>query len=470
MRTIVQSLLFRVIAVSSMLAAGGIIAIAVIMGALYRQASENSFSRLLSAHLFNLIGNVDISPDGRLRGAPDLGEMRFTIPGSGWYWSVTILADETQPALRSPSLVGAIDSPSVADVPFDPEFRRNWRTTGLEGEEIEAVESEFQINETGAVARFLVSGNRSELEAEIGAFERTLRYYLSGFGILVIGINALAILLALRPLGRVRRSLALIRQGERERLEGDFPAEIAPLAAETNALIDANRQVVERARTQVGNLAHSLKTPLAVITNEGRALAGSRGRLIADQAETMRVQIAHYLKKARIAAQKDNVAFRTPVLPSLERLVRVLAKLNPALAVGLEAGDRALAFAGEREDLEEMCGNLVENATKWARHSVQVRVSLDERRPGWLWIDVEDDGPGIPEEKAREALARGKRLDETKPGSGLGLSIVSELAEEYGGQFTLDRSPLGGLKASLQLPVASGDLRAGELAQTPRIG
>ena len=176
-------------------------------------------------------------------------------------------------------------------------------------------ESEFVLDSKNRVARFRVMGNRTELENEIASFQRRLFTYLGLFGVGMIAINAIAILLGLRPLRRVRNALALVREGTAQRLDGRFPAEIEPLANETNALIENNRRIVERSRTQVGNLAHSLKTPLAVLINEGRALGGDKGRLIADQAAAMQTQVEHYLQRARVAAQRDSVVYRTPVAP-----------------------------------------------------------------------------------------------------------------------------------------------------------
>ena len=184
------------------------------------------------------------------------------------------------------------------------------------------------LDSQNRVARFRVMGNRTELEHEISSFEQRLYTYLSIFGLGMIAINAMAILLGLRPLNRVRNALAMVREGAAQRLDGRFPAEIEPLANETNALIENNRRIVERSRTQVGNLAHSLKTPLAVLINEGRALGGAKGELIADQAAAMQHQVEHYLRRARVAAQRDSVVYRTPVQPLLERLVRVVEKLG----------------------------------------------------------------------------------------------------------------------------------------------
>jgi len=272
----------------------------------------------------------------------------------------------------------------------------------------------------------------------------------------MIAINAAAILLGLQPLRRVSNALANVREGKAHRLDGKFPVEIQPLANETNALIENNRRIVERSRTQVGNLAHSLKTPLAVMLNEGRAIGGAKGRLIEEQSGAMRQQVEHYLQRARMAAQRDTVVFRTPVAPLLERMVRVMAKLKPEMKLDLTLPQTARPiFAGEKEDLEEIVGNLLENALKWGRKHVVVGLSevADGANPSGAWfrIDIEDDGPGIPEDKAREALKRGRRLDETKPGTGLGLAIVADLVNEYGGKLSLERSGLGGLKACVQL-------------------
>lgn len=449
-----RSLAFRVIAFSTVWAVVALIVIYTVITTLYRQSSERGFESLLSAHLFNLIGSVGVSEPGVLTGGPDLGDLRFSEPKSGWYWAVEPVSQGLSGGRRSLSMTEAIPSPTVAEVPFNSSFQRNYRTEGIAGEEIEVLESEFVLDAKNRIARFRVMGNRTELEDEIGIFDRRLLTYLSLFGIGMIAINAIAILMGLRPLGRVREALAMVREGTAQRLGGKFPAEIEPLANETNALIDNNRRIVERSRTQVGNLAHSLKTPLAVLVNEGRALGGVKGKLISDQAVAMQGQVEHYLQRARVAAQRDSVVYRTPVTPVLQRMVRVMAKLNPDTGLSLVLPPAEIVFGGEREDLEEVVGNLLENAMKWAGSEARVSLSplaAASGTAGEFSIIIEDDGPGIPEEKAREALKRGKRLDETKPGTGLGLAIVGDLVNEYGGKLLLERSTLGGLKAVVQL-------------------
>lgn len=448
------SLTFRVVAFSTIWAVVALIVIATVISALFRQASERGFESLLHAHLFNLISSVGAAADGTLNGAPDLGDIRFTVADSGWYWSVEPASSELRGSLSSLSLTGPIASPPVSLIPFNADFQRAYRTDGLAGETLQVVESDFALDAQNRIARFRVMGNLTELESDIAGFDRQIYLYLALFGAGMIAINAIAILLGLHPLTRVRHSLAEIRAGRSTRLDGRFPAEIAPLADETNALIDGNRRIMERSRTQVGNLAHSLKTPLAVLTNEARAIGGSRGTLISEQAEAMRQQIEHYLQRARIAAQRDSVVFRTPVAPVLERLVRVMTKLNPQMTIEFVPPAETIVFAGEREDLEEIVGNLLENAMKWGRERVVVRLSGDGGSDGEgrrFRLAIEDDGPGIPEDKARDALQRGRRLDETKPGTGLGLAIVADLVREYGGDLRLERSELGGLRVAMLL-------------------
>ncbi len=445
-----RSLAFRVVGFSTIWAILTLIVIFTLITTLYRQASERGFDSLLSAHLFNLIGSVGVSESGQLTGAPDLGDLRFSEPNSGWYWSVEPASEGVHGNLHSSSMTTTIPSPTVAEVPFNSSFQRSYSTDGIGDEELQVFESEFVLDAKNRAARFRVMGNKTELEQEIATFQGRLLTYLSLFGVGMIAINAIAILLGLQPLRRVRNALALVREGTAQRLDGQFPAEIEPLANETNALIENNKRIVERSRTQVGNLAHSLKTPLAVLINEGRALGGAKGQLIADQAASMQKQVDHYLQRARVAAQRDSVVYRTPVTPLVQRMVRVLQKLKPDVSLSLALPAADIVFAGEREDLEELLGNLLDNAMKWAKSTVAVSVT-PAGAAGLFEIAIEDDGPGIPEDKARDALKRGRRLDETKPGTGLGLAIVADLVNEYGGALALDRSAMGGLKAVVRL-------------------
>jgi signal transduction histidine kinase len=262
----------------------------------------------------------------------------------------------------------------------------------------------------------------------------------------------------LAPLKRISESLAQIRSGGAERLQGEFPVEIAPLARETNALIEANREIVERARTHVGNLAHALKTPLSVLVNEAAARGNDPlAHKVLEQTDIMRDQVARQLERARLAARSTVVGALVDVPPVVTALARTMEKLYRArdIAIDVDVPEHA-RFRGEQQDLEEMIGNLVDNGCKWAQSRVAIEVMTDhpvsDSTKPRVRIIVDDDGPGLsPGERERVAL-RGQRLDETKPGSGLGLSIVVELAGLYGGVLTLGTAPIGGLRAELALP------------------
>jgi signal transduction histidine kinase len=353
--------------------------------------------------------------------------------------------------------------PDVDTTPFDQNYERYYEMTDEVGNRIRIAETEVVLDDQGRAARFRVSGNLQVIEDEIAFFTSRLYGALAVVGIGGLIVNGLAILYGLKPVDRARRGLERIRRGEAERIEGEFPREVMPLASEINALIDSNRRIVERARMQVGNLAHSLKTPIAVLLNEARTLDKAHAEVIAAQAEAMQAQVSSYLNRARIAAQRDSVLARTEAQPVLERLVRVMRKLNGEIAFELDVAPD-LTFAMEQQDVEEIVGNLLENASRYARTKVVTRAMVTSRdddttdgRRGWIEVVVEDDGPGLAPEQIGEALKRGRRLDESKPGTGLGLSIVKEISGEYQGAFGLSRASIGGLRAQLILPAVTKD-------------
>jgi len=463
-----RSLTFRVLFLASLWAALALIAIAVVISTLYRQSAEKSFRDLLRAQLYNVINSVSTDEATRLSGTPQLGDLRFFQPKSGWYWIVEpiggALATET---LTSASLgTGSIPIPDTDSIPFDTRYERFYTTIDSFGNDVEVGETEVVLDDEGRTARFRVVGNRDVLEQDIDDFAGSLYLALAGFGVGSLMLNAAAILIGLRPLDRARKALEKIRAGESEQLDGDFPREILPLASEVNALIDSNRRIVERARMQVGNLAHSLKTPIAVLLNESRLISAPQGDLVKTQAEAMQSQVQSYLNRARIAAQRESVLARTEAQPVLERLVRVMRRLNAETQFPLTVDPPGLVLAMEQQDVEETVGNLLENAARYARTVVTLRVFVaptdvrgnDEGRKNWVVIEVEDDGPGLEPDQIREAMKRGKRLDESKPGTGLGLSIVSEIASEYQGTFGLSRGAGGGLLARLVLPAVTKDV------------
>ncbi len=300
-----------------------------------------------------------------------------------------------------------------------------------------------------------VAADRAQLAEPIGRFNAMLAVAL---GVLAFGL-VLAVLMqvwvGLRPLVGLRSALAAVREGRAQRVEGEFPSEIQPLVEDFNRVLRSNAEVVERARTQAGNLAHALKTPLAVIANAAEAGDPRLPVLVAEQVAAARRQVDYHLAQARAAAAVRRTGMRSPVLPLLLGLVRVMHRVHAQRGVTfeLEAVPESLAFRGEEQDFQEMLGNVLDNAGKWARRRVRVRAEpLGADR---LRLVVDDDGPGLEEGKAEAVFQRGRRADEHAPGTGLGLSIVRDLAGLYGGEARFeDGSDLGGARLVLILPRA----------------
>jgi signal transduction histidine kinase len=428
-----------------------------VLSSVYRQASERAFDRRLNLYLRTLVAEVATPDEPADHQFQSLGEPLFELPLSGWYWQIA-RTDTAKAEARASRSLWDKKLPKLEDqgVEVTAAGVRQGYVEGPEGQNLRMVERPVDL---GADGRFLVTvaGDASEIFEETRAFD----YYLAGtFLALSIGLLLTTIFqvrFGLAPLKRISDSIADIRSGRAERLEGEFPVEIAPLARETNALIDANRAIVERARTHVGNLAHAIKTPLSVIVNE----AAAHGRdpfaqKVLEQADVMRDQVAHHLERARIAARLTVIGTVTEVAPVIEALRRTMEKIHRDrdIIIDVAAGSEQARFRGERQDIEEMAGNLVDNACKWAASRVFIEVTvqrLGDSDPS-LRIIVDDDGRGLSEAERVQVSRRGQRLDESKPGSGLGLSIVVDLAGLYGGSLTLGTAPIGGLRAELVLP------------------
>lgn len=463
-----RSLTFRVLLLASLWSMVALVVIALVISTLYRRSAESSFQDLLRAQLYNVINSVSIDENRALTGVPQLGDLRFSQPQTGWYWIVEPIGDSfpSEPLTSTSLGFGSIPIPDTETIPFDTRYERYYTAEDTFGNTVEVVETEVVLDQDGRTARFRVAGNRNVLEDDIQAFSRNFYIALAGFGFGSLCLNAAAILIGLKPLDHVRKSLEQIRAGQAERLGGIFPREIQPLASEVNALIDTNRRIIERARMQVGNLAHSLKTPIAVLLNESRVLDAPHGDLVRNQAEAMQSQVQSYLNRARIAAQRESVLARTEAAPVLQRLARVMRRLNADIDFPLTVEPEDLMLAMEQQDIEEVVGNLLENAARYANRTVAVRATLapeeadagDPQRRRWIVLEVEDDGPGLEPHEIQEALKRGKRLDESKPGTGLGLSIVREITSEYQGTLTLSRGESGGLLARLVLPAVAKDV------------
>jgi signal transduction histidine kinase len=403
-----------------------------IIYSLYREEVENSYDRrigvLLTVILSDSIDHGDSEP-----GAPkDVGEPLFEITHSGWYWQIKPLDGRPGKLLVSRSLADErIPLPSEAKVePNDREVR--WATlAGPLEQTVRVAETIYVFGEGQSAQRYsvAVAAALEEVENSLLTFRTRLGLALALAGIGLLAVNLFQIRFGLLPLQQVEKGLSAIRSGEAGRLEAALPQEIVPLQQELNALLKSNQDIVERARTHVGNLAHALKTPLAVILNEARDDQSSFARKVSEQAEIMGTQINLYLDRARMAARIGVIGRVTEVRPVGESLIRALERIY-------------------------------QDASKWARSKVMLSVAPMPSDPSngahpCLEIKVEDDGPGLTEAQLGEPIIRGRRLDETKPGSGLGHSIVADLAHSYSGRLELCRAEIGGLSVRLTLPQAT---------------
>jgi signal transduction histidine kinase len=453
-----SSLALRLFVLAAIWSALSLAAAGSVLIAVYRGSVERSFDERLSVYMKTLIGAMSAQPDmaSGFREPSNVGEPRFQLPLSGWYW-VLRRADDGKVVSSSKSLIGEVlQLPS--DLGVQPGTDRVAKTyvQGPDHQDLRVLEREINFDDA-TTYRLGVAGNAGELNDDITTFSTRTALILAFVGVGLVITTYFQVRIGLSPIERIRQSLLAIRAGDSERLEGDFPLELAPLAQEMNALIEANGETMNRARTHVGNLAHALKTPLAVITNEARAADMPFARRIAEQSGLMREYIDHHLERARMAAQRRVIGVVTEVGPIVERLARAMRKIHEGRGVIVDVDlPESMRFRGEKQDLEEILGNLMDNACKWCRGRIMVTAQvdtsarIDDRR--FLTIFVDDDGPGLSPEKRLEAVKRGQRLDETVPGTGLGLSIVTELAVLYGGRFSLSDSPLGGLRCELVLP------------------
>lgn len=427
-----------------------------LLSSLFRSAVERAFDDRLDVFVKGLIAELNISSEGALTIARDLPEPRFNFPLSGWYWEISSAGDATVAPLTSPSLLDQhlAALPAVSETADGPTAIY---LAGPDNENLRVLSRRIRFSAREAPLVFTVAGDSSEIDTAARDFNNTLFLSLSVLGFGLLGGAFLQVRYGLSPVRNLRRSLSDIRAGRQRRLTGAYPAEIAPLANEVNELLVANEEVIERARTHVGNLAHALKTPLSVLHNEAGLTQDPLGEKVAEQVQIMRRQVDHHLDRARVAARANVLGAETEVKPVLTGIIRALEKIhvdkNISVVVDCPPDSR---FRGEKQDIEEMLGNLLDNAFKWARSTIAVDVATKDPRPGedvaTLEVSVCDDGPGLNAEQCEAALQRGKRLDESKPGSGLGLSIVGDTAAMYKGEIVLGRSPAGGLKASLSLP------------------
>ena len=430
---------------------------AIVLALLFQQAALRRFEQTLSVLVDNLIAGSTV--EGGVMVAPAFTDARALRVYSGLYWTIAEPTPDgrlvTAVPSRSRSLWDTELRPPadlLARVRANPRRPVTFDAEGPQpGERLRGVARIATID--GHEAVFLAAEDRSPIDRDVRNFiAATAIAFLALGGGLIAAVVA-QVRVGLRPLFRLQGEVAAVRRGKADRVQEAYPTELEPLAEELNALVLHNQETVARQRTHVGNLAHALKTPISVMITEAGQRPGPLAEVVAHQAEVMRQQVDHHLRRARAAARAQGPGERTSVADVLDELSRTLERIfrDKGVTIDWDAPDD-LWFSGERQDLLEIAGNAMENAGKWCKRRVRVRATtLGVER---LRLTIEDDGPGLPPDQREDVIRRGARLDENAPGSGLGLSIIDELARAYRGSLSLGDSALGGLAVTIDLPKA----------------
>ncbi len=430
---------------------------AVVLALLFQQAALRRFDAGLSDLIDNLISGSTIEAGEVV--APALTDQRALRAYSGRYWDIAEPADGGGVRSLVPSRSLWDSSLKIpADLPkrlkANPRRPIAFDAPGVQaGERLRVVARWTSLPGRDAPLVFIAAEDRRPIDREVRNFFTTTAVAFALLGLGLIAAVIVQVRVGLQPLRGLRHEVANVRRGKADRLNADYPSELRPLTDELNALVAHNQETVERQRTHVGNLAHALKTPISVMITEASQRPGPLAEVVTRQADVMRQQVDHHLRRARAAARSQGQGERTSVAEVLDELARTLERIfrDKGVEIDWDAADD-LVFLGERQDFMEIAGNAMENAGKFGRRRVRVRAVASG--PERFRLTVEDDGAGLPPDRRDEVIRRGARLDETAPGSGLGLSIIDELARAYRGGLTLGDSPLGGLLVAVDLPRA----------------
>lgn len=468
-RLISRSLAARLLTIAMVSVIGLVAAGWVAHAAFNRQMLRLLIDPELSTVADNLIGNAGPGLAGEivLRDLPY--DPRYLQGLSGRYFQIAQIeeggfldVEVISPSLYDVTINLLPQQQAIFTAPSPPLDAIYLDVPGPDGEQLRVIARVAEIPNLEGRYLFLVGiASRAILAPAANIVGVAFAVFVAFCALMVAASTLLQVRIGLAPLHELTRDIANVRRGQSERLEGDYPAELQPVTQELNALVDHNREVVERARRHVGNLAHALKTPIAVLKNAAGE-GGGDDAVLKQSIDEMEGFVERQLRRARVAARADaragaqasTIAYRTPVLQNLEDLVFMMEQKydhQKAMDISIEA-EADVTFRGEREDLLEMAANLIDNACKYGKSIVVVRVLPPFDSGGLMEIVVEDDGPGLSDEEIARAMARGERLDEAAPGQGLGLSILKETVDLYAGELIFERGQLGGLKARLRLP------------------
>jgi signal transduction histidine kinase len=449
--TILRSLRFRIAVASIVATLVSLFVANHLITNLFTQYATKQFELNLQSQFIQLVSLISIDPRSKQPQLPSpAGEPRWVTPLSGLYWQINATNGLV---LRSRSLW---DQALVIQKPSAQINQRPFYEIGSIGQHpVLAYSKEISLEEGGSEKLILtVAVDRSPLDAAITLFASQTKLYLLILAAALLTILILQITVGLQPLSALKAAMIRLKSGKSSTIEGDYPAEFNILVKDFNTVLEQNQQIITRAKAQAGNLAHAIKTPLAIIQNatQDNNLSDSAFKeLVLQQTQSAKEQVERSLAKAKTFALNPLVITCTPALNAIQSIVRVMNALysDKGLKIKIDCHVENPIFNGEAHDLQEMIGNVLDNACKWAKSIVHIKITS---RENFLLICFEDDGIGLDPIKYDEALKRGIKLDEVTPGSGLGLSIVSELVEIYGGRVVLNQSNLGGLSVTLELP------------------
>lgn len=413
---------------------------------LYESSLRQQLDEQLQQDLATVLAIARIDDHGQLQLAPHRGDTRHERVFSGAYWQITDL--QGQALAQSRSLWDASLPLPVLDTP--PRQGLHLNLDGPLDQPLRGYLQQVRLARAQTPLLVLSARDRSALDAQVAAFQRNTGLGLAGLIALWLCVLASQVYFGLRPLRLLGRQVEQVRLGQASRIhEQGLSRDVLPLSGELNALLDHHQRMVGRARNSAQDLAHALKTPLAVLAAEAHSDGQHWQHTVEEQTQRMQASITRYLASGLVSDHRQ----RTPVAVVVQSLLPLMRRVHDGRGITFQADAIApqAMFAGERSDLEEMLGNLLDNAGKWAHQQVQLQVALEN---GQVVIDIDDDGPGLPESALQSVIQRGVRLDQRTSSSGLGLAIVDELARSYDGTLELNRRRPTGLRARLVLPAA----------------
>ena len=418
---------------------------------LNEKTNFTAFDDRLNLLLETLIGASRVDSSDSITVVSTIGDPRFFQPYSGWYWQVN---NGTKTLVRSRSMWDQVFTSDKRLIGGRSQFIDSVNQTNesdkfIETKKLHIIERNISFPGIDSPVTFIVSGDTEEYQQNINKFDNTLSVILFILGTGLMIAVFLQVKFGLLPLNKIKASLFKVRNGDEEKLKESYPLEVQPLASEINELLDHNAKIIDRAKTHVGNLAHVLKTPLAVISNEIKA----EDNIMNNQVILMKRHIDRYLKKAHLESVGTFSREKINIIDLVKKMISIFKKLYPDVQINLDESVQEAFVFGSMDDLEEVIGNIIENACKYGKNKIEVEIRISEKNN--LQLVISDDGLGLSQEQMNKVFARGFRIDEQKPGTGLGLNIVKDIVETYmKGKVTLSKSKLGGLEVNILLPLS----------------